>query len=269
MIYIYTDRPHPAAEAEEIEPFLKSLELSVAFCGDVMETLIPPAQNEHFAQKCASLRIKEFRKKRNFYKTIPGRFIEEEKAFMAGNQPMALREDTSNVYEGYCLLSALRRFIPQEKLNDLHLIFTSRLPMTWDEKDFRYHGRTVTAEFPLALISTTGLVEAPAKPREYYLYELAKERMKEQGFFTGNAPLIDEKPKFEFLTYDDPRMKECLKGLTLQAIFFLALLEPFCETQTCRLYNAHWQEELLSSQVNGRMCQTHQNLMRTVREVVR
>lgn len=268
MIYIYTDRPHPAAEAEEIEPFLKSLELPAAFCGDVMETLIPPARHEHFAQKCASLRIKEFRKKRNFYKTIPGHFIEEERNFMAGNTPMELKEDVSNVYEGDCFLHYLRGFIPLERQHDIHLIFTSRLPMTWETQDLRYHGRTVAAEFPLALLSTTGLVEAPAKPREYYLYEIAKERMKEQGGITGNAPLIDEKPKFEFLTYDDTRMKECLKGLTLQAIFFLTLLEPFCETQTCRLYNAHWQEELLSSQVNGRMCQTHQNLMRTVREAV-
>lgn len=269
MIYIYTDRPHSAAEAEEMEPFLKSLDLPAAFCGDVMETLIPRAQHEDFAKTCASLRIKEFRKQRNFYKTIPGHFIEEERNFIAGNVQMALKDDVSNVYEGNCFLMHLRGFVPLEKQTGIHLIITSRLPMTWDDKDFRYHGRTFAAEFPLALLSTTGLVEAPAKPREYYLYETAKQRMKDLSVLPGSAQTMDEKPAFEFLTYDDPRMKDCLQGITLQAVFFLALLEPFCGEKTCRLYNAHWQGDLLSSQMSRRLCPVHQNLMRNVRDAAR
>ncbi len=261
MIYLYTDHPHASASVEEIEPFLKSLNLPVTFCGEVTDSLIPENAHERFAQTCASLRIKEFRKKRNFYKNLPQKFIEEEMQFVQGNQPMELKDDASNVYEGFLLAKFFRSFVPIEKQNDLHLIITSRLPLTWDDVDFRYHGRTFVCEQPLALISTTGLVEAPAKPKEYYLYEMAIQRMKETSALTGNAPLVEEKSNLNFLTYDDMRMKECLRGVVLQAVFFLALLEPFCGDKTCRLYNAHWQEEMLEAQTRGKLCARHKNLL--------
>lgn len=261
MIYIYTDRPHSVSAIEDIEPFLKSLDFPVTSCGDVMTALIPPDAREQCAEKFASLRVREFRKKRSIYKNPPPHFIQEEARFLSSDDPMTLKEDASNVYEGFLLAKFSRSLVPQNKQNDIHLIITSRLPLTWDEQSFRYHGRTVVCEHPVALISTTGLVEAPAKPKEYYLYEMAMQRMKETGVLAGSAPLVEEKPNFNFLTYDDMRMKECLCGVVLQAIFFLAALEPFCDDKACRLYNAHWQEEMLEAQTRGKLCARHQNLL--------
>ena len=50
---------------------------------------------------------------------------------------------------------------------NLHIVFTNKLICTYDTTDSRYHGRTVICSNP-AIISTTGMIEAPARPREYY-----------------------------------------------------------------------------------------------------
>ena len=46
---------------------------------------------------------------------------------------------------------------------------------TYDATDSRYHGRAVICSNP-AIISTTGMIEAPARPREYY-FEAMKCKM--------------------------------------------------------------------------------------------
>lgn len=267
MIYLYTDRPHSAACVEDLAPFLKSLNFPVMFCGDVMKTFIPQEHHKTCAEKFALMRVKEFRKERNVYKNPPQSFIDQENDFMHSDTPMTLKEDAANVYEGFLLAKFMRSFIDEKKQKHLHLIFTSRLPLTWDEQSFRYHGRTFVCEHPMALISTTGLVEAPAKPKEYYLYELARQRMKESVLPFSSTP-IEENTVLPFLTYDDPKMNECLKGIVLQSIFFLALMEPFCGDKSCRLYNAHWQEEMLEAQVDGKLCGKHHALVEKIAHLV-
>jgi hypothetical protein len=39
-----------------------------------------------------------------------------------------------------------------------------------------------------------------------------------------------------------------LKGYVLQAVFYQATGEAFCDDPDCRLFNAHWQEEVLRAQ---------------------
>nr|WP_320416723.1 DUF6775 family putative metallopeptidase [Candidatus Nitrosotenuis chungbukensis] len=39
---------------------------------------------------------------------------------------------------------------------------------TFDSGDYRYHGRALIGANP-SIISTTGIIEAPAKPRQYYM----------------------------------------------------------------------------------------------------
>ncbi|NIM44429.1 MAG: hypothetical protein GTO54_02165, partial [Nitrososphaeria archaeon] len=67
-----------------------------------------------------------------------------------------------------------------------------------DESNKRYHARTSVYGVP-SVISTTGLVEAPAKPREYYL-------LKQQYEMLGKDLLeLKERFKGSFIDYDDER----------------------------------------------------------------
>ena len=65
------------------------------------------------------------------------------------------------MYDGFELQKILRRFNCNNET--LHIIITNRLTCTFDENDKRYHARAVICANP-AIISTTGIIEAPAKP---------------------------------------------------------------------------------------------------------
>jgi hypothetical protein len=74
------------------------------------------------------------------------------------------------IYDGFLLQRIFSELITAEEraLEFVHIFLTNRLFATWEESDLRYHLRTSVYGFP-SVISTTGIVEAPAKPREYYL----------------------------------------------------------------------------------------------------
>jgi hypothetical protein len=109
--------------------------------------------------------------------------------------------------------------------------------------------------FP-SLISTTGVVEAPAKPREFYL----KKRL--------GIPLEVLKSEFigRFIDHGDPHLTDVMKGYVMQALFFHMTGDPFCDDPDCRLYNAHWQEELIRAQVDGRyeFCPNHLGILNRI-----
>ncbi|MFN3550645.1 MAG: DUF6775 family putative metallopeptidase, partial [Endomicrobiia bacterium] len=109
--------------------------------------------------------------------------------------------------------------------------------------------------FP-SIISTTGIVEAPAKPKEFYL----KKRL---GF---DIYTLKEEFKNRFIDYNDPRMTEVMKGYVLQAIFFHMTGNPFCEDKNCRLYNAHWQQEVIQAQLNTKneFCDKHKKIIEQI-----
>ena len=139
--------------------------------------------------------------------------------------------------------------------NNLHIVFTNRLICTYDTADSRYHGRTVICSNP-AIISTTGMIEAPARPREYY-FEAMKCKM--QGL-----DIQDVKKNYsrKFLDYHDKRLSKISEGYLLQAIFYYMTGDAFCDSLDCRLNNAHWQKDLLYSQLKiGKLCNKHQALL--------
>ena len=137
------------------------------------------------------------------------------------------------------------------------ILFTNQLFGTWDQDDRRYHARVSLYGFP-NLISTSGLVEAPAKPKEFYL-------KKQMGV---PVELLKEEYQDRFLDHGDPRMTEALKGYAMQAVFFHLAGNPFCEDPDCRLFNSHWQEEVLHSQLDGRyeFCPKHETILKELRE---
>jgi len=139
--------------------------------------------------------------------------------------------------------------------SNLHIAFTNKLICTYDSTDNRYHGRTVICSNP-SIISTTGMIEAPARPREYY-FEAMKCKM--QGL-----SIHDAKKNYsqKFLDYHDKRLSKIAEGYLLQAIFYYLTGDAFCDNLDCRLNNAHWQKDLLYSQLKiGKLCDKHQALL--------
>lgn len=168
------------------------------------------------------------------------------------------------VYDGRkfeeLLVSILSKEFPLERAG---LLFTQRLLTTFSRDDLRHHLRTVVCGFP-CLISIPGVVEAPAKPREFYLL---RQQLEARG--AGELELEQLKSSFSarYVDHDDPRLGEVLKGLALQAIVFHLTLKPFCDKAKCRLFNAHWQEDLISSQIaNKSLCREHRALLEGLRE---
>lgn len=160
-------------------------------------------------------------------------------------------------YDGFELQNVLGKIIPIEELDEniFHVIFTNKLTCTYDYSDYRYHGRALIGTNP-AMISTTGIIEAPAKPREYYMELITKSR---QGV---NIDTLKEKYKGTFLEYHDSRLAIMAEGYFLQALFYYETQSPFCENNDCRLFNAHWQKDLLHSQIeSGKLCQKHQEIL--------
>jgi len=165
------------------------------------------------------------------------------------------------IYDGFQLQSILAEIIPKEEsgLEFVQVFLTNRLFATWDGYNQLYHLRTSVYGIP-AIISTTGLIEAPAKPREYYLL---KQQYGKVG--TSSAELRDSF-KMSFLDYGDKRLTEVAKGYVMQAVMYFLTGDPFCEDKGCRLYNAHWQEELIFAQLESgyEFCEEHTRVLDSI-----
>ena len=72
-----------------------------------------------------------------------------------------------NLYDGFELQNIIAENILTMN-STLHIIFTNKLTATFDNDDFRYHARALISSNP-TIISTAGIIEAPAKPKQYYL----------------------------------------------------------------------------------------------------
>lgn len=154
------------------------------------------------------------------------------------------------LYDGFVLQRIFAGAIAAKEAGHMHIIFTDLLTCTFSEEDWRYHGRAVVCGTP-SIISTTGIVEAPAKPREFYLAQFA-------GMMEA-----DLKKQFagRFIGYGDDRIVNAAAVYALQALFFfVADGEPFCDDKNCRLYNAHWQEELIHAIEKGALCSRHRQM---------
>ena len=161
------------------------------------------------------------------------------------------------IYDGFEVQNVINSIISQDCLsqNNLHIVFTNKLTCTYDNMDHRYHGRTVICSNP-AIISTTGMIEAPAKSREYYL-EVMKCKM--QGL---DIKSVKKNYSGEFLDYYDQRLSKIAEGYLLQATFYYITGDAFCDSLDCRLNNAHWQKDLIYSQIKiSKLCKKHQKIL--------
>lgn len=170
------------------------------------------------------------------------------------------KEISGIIYDGFFLQDVFRSLISLQESNYffVHIILTDQLFATYD-MDGRYHLRTVLFGVP-SIVSTSGIVEAPARSREFYalknisLYKISEWK---------------KKHKEEFIDYDDLRLNEVIKGYLMQVVFYYLLGDPFCADKNCRLYNAHYQKELIHSQILSpyEFCKFHQNVLKKVNSV--
>ncbi|MFI5416788.1 MAG: DUF6775 family putative metallopeptidase [Nitrososphaerales archaeon] len=157
------------------------------------------------------------------------------------------------LYDGFEFQRTVSSLIPSDEMTteDFHLVFTNKLTCTFDSDDYRYHGRALIGANP-SIVSTTGIIEAPAKPREYYMELMANYG---QGL---NVESIKKKYQGTYLEYHDLRLGKIIEGYCLQALFYYITGESFCDLLDCRLNNAHWQRDLLYSQLEfGKLCSKH------------
>jgi hypothetical protein len=163
------------------------------------------------------------------------------------------------LYEGVLYQKIISELVFREGLvfERCVIFFTNQLFGTWDRDDNRYHARVSLYDFP-SLISIPGLVVAPAKPKEFYI-------KKQMG-----TPIewLKEEYQGRFLDHGDSRTGEVLKGYTMQGLFFYLTGNPFCEDRDCRLFNSHWQEEVLHAQIDGKyeFCPRHEAILKELRE---
>jgi len=166
------------------------------------------------------------------------------------------------LYDGFHLHKIFREIVPREErsLEFAHIVITNRLFATWNEGEKRYHLRTSIYGIP-SIISTTGLIEAPARPREYYLLKQQYERL--------GRDLLELKERFKgrFIDYEDERLIDVAKGYAMQAAFYSLTGDPFCKDKGCMLYNAHWQEELIFAQLESQyeFCGQHTRILDSLR----
>ena len=144
----------------------------------------------------------------------------------------------------------------------LKILITDILLCTFDDTDWRYHARSLICGNP-TLISTSGIVEGIAKPLDYY-YKLYFFREKDRD-------IVDELKRDynrQFINYNDPRINDIIVGLVLQSLFyFINSGDPFCEDRNCRLFNAHFQDDIIRINIKDKkICQRHKFLLNKYNE---
>jgi hypothetical protein len=217
---------------------------------ELRENFFKSSDREIF-EKIATARI--FDLKKQFKVHIPsGEDIRIEEEYVDTSN-----EETIALYDGFEMQQIITEFIPAgERADDiLHIIFTNKTTCTFDDGgDFRYHARALIGSNP-TIISTTGIIEAPAKSKKYYLDLMT-------CFSTESVKEIKEKYKGEFLELHDSRLQDIAEGYILQGIMYYETGEAFCEHKECRLFNAHWQKDLFYSQIENKgFCKRHSRII--------
>ncbi len=197
---------------------------------------------EQLAHQIAGIRVRNLNQDISFSAPMHGEIDFEKKGI---KKPQA--RPFGILYDGFELSLLLQEPISPVEFSEkhLHIVFTNRLFGTFNPEDHRYHARVSINSYP-CIISTTGIIEAPAKPKEFYIL---KQRLGYLG--SPDAVMIELKERFRgrFIDHEDERLTEVMKGYIMQSWFYHVTGESFCPNNNCRLFNAHWQEELIHSQL--------------------
>ncbi len=253
---LYEEGDVNGLKVEEIKEYLQEKTcIKVSRCGKIYKNLSED-QIETIARKMAQLRIKD-----PWEGPLPKKVLEGE----VGYEKERLKDPNWRffgiLYEGVHYQQLLGNLVFEGNLKEQNctILFTNQLIGTWDSNDCRYHIRTSLYGFP-HIISIPGMVMAPAKPQEFYL-------KRQMGV---PVEFLKEEYKGKFLEHGDERMTEVIKGYVMQALFFHLTGDPFCEDPDCRLFNSHWQEQMIHAQLDGayEFCPRHEELLNNVRRKI-
>lgn len=214
----------------------------------------PRGDIEALAREFAGIKVIDPRQRNRTTTPLQGEVgYEKRRILNTARQPAGI------LYDGERLLDIYNSVLPEDGRGShtLHLVLTNQLIGTWSRDDLRFHARASIYGIP-SIISTTGLVEAPAKSRQYYLTQQL-----------GVSPdMLEKHFQGQFLVYDDPRLTGVIKGYCMQALFYHLAGDPFCDDLNCRLYNAHWQHELIHAQLASpyEFCPRHLKVLENLRK---
>ena len=238
--------PSTVADVGEIGEWLESrIDASVT----VRDRFLDVHRTEDLAERFAEARVSS-PYERDTGNTMLGIVRYEERALENPDREGGV------LYDGLQVQRALNSALPADErgLETLHAPILDRAIGTWGDHDGRWHKRVNVLGQP-ALVSVPGLYEAPAKPEAYY-----KEKQR-HALLSGDTPpreVLENQVEGEFLIEDDPRTTDALCGYVLQAYHYLETGESFCEREPCRLYNAHYHEELIDAQLRDpQFCTAH------------
>lgn len=258
-VHLYGESSSPALHLEQVADYVRSLlKCDVDVREEFFTHFLTQDKIEWVASRMAATKVYDPRKPFAEHEPVPMEVAFEKKTLSApAGRYLGI------LYDGHELQSLLNELVPEQEnsLEHVHVVFTNRLVCTYSEDDLRYHYRTVVCGYP-AIVCTSGMVEAPAKPRGFYV-------MQQYYASMGNANLEEIKKSFagRFIDYDDERLTEVVKGIVLQGLFYYIGGEPFCERKECRLFNAHWQEDLIASQLgSGKLCDNHMKMLQQFNE---
>ena len=233
-VYLYSDSPSQSLVIEDVTDFLSDLGLSVEFRGDFLSYL--------------SLGVEETAELESL--------LPRARVFDIGSPvdlletPPASEPFEKKLYDGFWVQRIFSRFFlrkhPGELIKDsFHAVITGRLLGTYGSR--RYHARVIISGFP-SFVSTSGLVEGPARPREYYFL---KAEFIRSGRDLGE---LDEMFRGKFVDYQDEKITKITGPYVLQPLLHHFSGKEFCENGGCALFNSHWQKEVLEVQYTGLVC---------------
>lgn len=179
--------------------------------------------------------------------------------FQTKLQDFILKENLL-MYDGVLLQKLYQEILCQLgfeiNLSELHIIITDKLVGSFDEIDWKYHARLIILGNP-TILSTSGLIYGPARPKEYYLKILCYSRDPEL------LAEVENEYRGKFLEYNDKRINTIIEGLSMQSIWYFIQGDPFCNDSSCRLHNSHWQEEIIRLNMNSNICKQHLDFIKT------
>ncbi|MDY6833687.1 MAG: DUF6775 family putative metallopeptidase [Chloroflexota bacterium] len=253
-IILYNEGVDDNVDLPQIASYLKDRlgRIDVEIRSSLFSQELSPEQISFYSKRLASARISSANQFWEEHEPLYGEVEYEKRSIQGKTKSIGI------LYEGIELQLIYSELVPQTESNlrCVNIVLTKRLFATWDNANKRYHARVVLLGIP-SLISTTGIIEAPAKPRDYYI-------LKQQYEMIGKDLLeLGERFSGQYIDYDDDRMTEIIKGYAMQSVFYYLTGTPFCQDSRCRLFNAHWQDEMISAQLHGEyeLCPKHAYLL--------
>lgn len=186
-----------------------------------------------------------------------GNDIEFERKFLTGE----ISGLTGALYDGFRLSKIFTDLIREGERSEsyMHVVFSDRFFATWKPATQRYHARVSVYGFP-SIVSTSGIVDAPARPFGSYRFAVTDDVEVVEG--SGKA-------QGDFVDYNDERLTDIMKGYAMQCVFYHLHLGPFCDEKDCALYNPHLQKNILRSKLSEpEFCDEHRRVLEELRGAV-